>query len=310
MAEEAEKFDVIVVGLGIAGSALAYTLARQGRRVLAFERDMSEPDKIIGELLQPGGVERLRRLGMEDCLEGIDSPQIIGYSVFVPGREPVALPYPKTHGERPRGRSFHHGRFIMNLRRRAQTAVACIREATVARLVEEEGSRRVIGVEWRSKQNGEKGVSFADFVFVCDGLFSNLRDSFSTAAVTHKSKFFGMILRNAGAQLPFANHGHVLLVKPTPTLIYPIANCGDVRILVDVPEPVPKQDELREYFRRVTAPQLPETLRNLFLTALETEQVGKSWKGAIVSTDSCCGRCSDRCRVASCTAIPCFAPVQ
>jgi squalene monooxygenase len=82
-----------------------------------------------------------------------------------------------------------------------------------------------------------------------------------------------MILRNAASQLPFANHGHVLLVKPTPTLIYPIANCGDVRILVDVPEPVPKQDELRDYFRRVTAPQLPETLRTLFLTALETEQV-------------------------------------
>ena len=212
---------------------------------------------------------------MEECLEGIDSPQIIGYSVFVPGREPVALPYPKTNGERPRGRSFHHGRFIMNLRRKAQTAVACIREATVTRLVEEEGSQRVVGVEWRSKQDGAKGVSFADFVFVCDGLFSNLRDSFTTAAVSHKSKFFGMILRNAGAQLPFANHGHVLLVKPTPTLIYPIANCGDVRSLVDVPEPVPKQDELREYFRRVTAPQLPETLRGLFLTALETEQVSE-----------------------------------
>jgi squalene monooxygenase len=54
------EYDCIVVGLGIAGSALAYRMAKKGKKVLAFERDLSEPDKIIGELLQPGGVERLR----------------------------------------------------------------------------------------------------------------------------------------------------------------------------------------------------------------------------------------------------------
>ncbi len=266
-------FDCIVVGLGIAGSALAYSLARNGKRVLAFERDLSEPDKIIGELLQPGGVERLRRLGMEECLEGIDSPLIIGYSVFAPGREPMALPYPKSNGERPRGRSFHHGRFIMNLRRKARTAVLEIREATVTRLIEDPVTKRVTGVQWRDKADGRTGESFADIVFVCDGLFSNLRDNFTEASVTHKSKFFGMVLKNAGRDLPFANHGHVLLIKPTPTLIYPISDSGDVRILVDVPEPVPKQEDLKDYFRRVTAPQLPGALKDLFLTALDSETV-------------------------------------
>ncbi len=52
---------------------------------------------------------------------GIDSPVILGYSVFAPGREAVALPYPKAEGlDRPRGRSFHHGRFISNLRRKVR----------------------------------------------------------------------------------------------------------------------------------------------------------------------------------------------
>ena len=31
-------------------------LERDGRRVLLLERDLREPDRIVGELLQPGGV--------------------------------------------------------------------------------------------------------------------------------------------------------------------------------------------------------------------------------------------------------------
>lgn len=71
-----ECYDVIVVGMGICGSSLSFALGSQGKRVLAFERDMSVPDKIIGELLQPGGVNSLTRLGLADCLHGIDSPEM------------------------------------------------------------------------------------------------------------------------------------------------------------------------------------------------------------------------------------------
>ena len=113
-------------------------------------------------------------------------------------------------------------------------------------------------------------------VFVCDGLFSNLREQFTPASVTHGSKFFGLVMKEAAADLPFPNHGHVLLVKPTPTLIYPISHSGDVRILIDVPEPVPKQSELKDYFLKVTAPQLPESLLPIFLRALESEAVFRS----------------------------------
>ena len=33
--------------------------------MLVVERDLSEPDRIVGELLQPGGVAKLKELGME-----------------------------------------------------------------------------------------------------------------------------------------------------------------------------------------------------------------------------------------------------
>ncbi|KAK9910170.1 hypothetical protein M0R45_034143 [Rubus argutus] len=51
--------DIIIVGAGVVGSALAYTLGKDGRGVHVIERDLTEPDRIVGELLQPGGYLRL-----------------------------------------------------------------------------------------------------------------------------------------------------------------------------------------------------------------------------------------------------------
>lgn len=44
---------------------MATVLARDGRRVTVIERDLKEPDRIVGELLQPGGLEVLGRLGLK-----------------------------------------------------------------------------------------------------------------------------------------------------------------------------------------------------------------------------------------------------
>ena len=43
--------------------------------MLCLEKDLTQPDRIVGELLQPGGYEKLRELGLSDCVEGIDSTQ-------------------------------------------------------------------------------------------------------------------------------------------------------------------------------------------------------------------------------------------
>lgn len=57
--------DVVIVGAGVLGSAMAAVLARDGRKVTVVERDLKEPDRIVGELLQPGGYRALRELGLE-----------------------------------------------------------------------------------------------------------------------------------------------------------------------------------------------------------------------------------------------------
>lgn len=56
--------DVVIVGSGVLGSSMATVLARDGRKVTIIERDFKEPDRIVGELLQPGGRRALQQLGL------------------------------------------------------------------------------------------------------------------------------------------------------------------------------------------------------------------------------------------------------
>lgn len=56
--------DVIIVGAGPAGSALAIHLARQGRQVLLLDRAEFPREKACGEGLMPAGVAALSRLGI------------------------------------------------------------------------------------------------------------------------------------------------------------------------------------------------------------------------------------------------------
>lgn len=59
-------------------------------------------------------------------------------------------------------------------------------------------------------------------------------------------------------ELPYANHGHVILADPSPILFYPISST-EVRCLVDVPgQKVPSiaNGEMANYLKTVVAPQV------------------------------------------------------
>jgi flavin-dependent dehydrogenase len=56
--------DVVIAGAGIAGSALAIALARQGKEVTLLDRAEFPREKACGEGLMPAGVDALARLGV------------------------------------------------------------------------------------------------------------------------------------------------------------------------------------------------------------------------------------------------------
>lgn len=91
--------DVVIMGAGTAGAALATALARQGKRVVVIERDMNMHDRIVGELMQPGGIRALERMGLAACAKGTDTRcvSVDGYVCVTPGTGPekdLILTYP------------------------------------------------------------------------------------------------------------------------------------------------------------------------------------------------------------------------
>ncbi|KAI8327715.1 squalene epoxidase-domain-containing protein [Choanephora cucurbitarum] len=282
MASPVEEYDLIVVGAGIVGCAAARAFGADGRKVLLLERDLSEPDRIVGELLQPGGVDALKALNMEDCIEGIDGIPCYGYVVLQDG-QPVHIPYPTdpVTEKQPVGKSFHHGRFIQNLRKAASsTENVTIKELTVSTLLKEE--QKVIGVAAQSKSN-EEFKFYAPLTIVCDGLFSKFRKELTVKTPDVRSNFVGFILKDL--ELPVPNHGHVVLASPAPVLLYQIAT-HETRVLVDVPGKLPSVStgELKAYMKETVAPELPETIRVKFLEAIETERLRSMPNGFLASS--------------------------
>jgi len=140
------KYDIIIVGAGIAGSAAAVAFARQGRQVLLLERNLREPDRIVGELLQPGGVDALSELGLDDCLNGIDATPIEGYHLHWKDQE-ASFWFCAIDGRKPEGRSFHHGKLVTKLRgATASRKNITLLEATVVEVLRDGDSGHVAGV--------------------------------------------------------------------------------------------------------------------------------------------------------------------
>lgn len=124
------------MGAGVAGTSFAYEQGKAGRRVLLIERDLQQPDRIVGELLQPGGYLALKKLGLEHCVDDIDAQNVYGYCMFKDDEE-AKVSYPlEGVGSDVAGKAFHHGRFVQRLRQAAANEDSItIRQGIVKRLI-------------------------------------------------------------------------------------------------------------------------------------------------------------------------------
>lgn len=62
--------DVVIIGGGVAGGALAIALARQNIRALVLEKSLEHQDRVRGEFMPPWGVEEAKKLGLLDVFLG------------------------------------------------------------------------------------------------------------------------------------------------------------------------------------------------------------------------------------------------
>ena len=60
--------DVVVVGGGVLGASIAARFGMDGKRVVMIERDMGIEDTFRGEVMLPGGIVCLDKMGMKGIL--------------------------------------------------------------------------------------------------------------------------------------------------------------------------------------------------------------------------------------------------
>jgi squalene monooxygenase len=243
-------------------------LAKQGKKVLVVEASMAEPDRIVGELLQPFGVESLKKVGLSEALEGYDAQPTYGYGILLNHHQMEVKYEPAVKGDKkniPEGRGFHNGKLLMKLREiaRREPNVTML-EANVSHIMRD--GHRITGIRYTAA--GVEGRARAHLTVVADGCFSKFRGLLHDAQFEKTSSFVGLIMRDCNMPVPGA--GHVILAKPSPVIFYPITK-NEVRMLIDFPKDVPVGvDALKTYFKGEFSEQIPACMKKSFLDAVDS----------------------------------------
>ncbi|QLL33543.1 hypothetical protein HG536_0E04540 [Torulaspora globosa] len=295
-ADSSVTYDAIVIGAGVIGPTVATGLARKGKKVLIVEKDWEMPDRIVGELMQPGGLRALRSLGMIQAINNIEACPVTGYTVFYNG-EQVDIPYPykadlspveKLEGlvkdgndkvledstihirdfeddERERGAAFVHGKFLNNLRNMVAAEENVTRLQGTCVEVLKARNNEVVGAKVNIEGRGK--VDFkAHLTFVCDGIFSRFRRELNPEHVPSvDSSFIGLSLWNAKNPVPM--HGHVILgPNHLPILVYQISP-EETRMLCAY-NSAKLPTNIKAWLTKEVQPYVPKSLRPAFDAAL------------------------------------------
>src|SRR5262249_18759420 len=164
-----QSYDIITVGGGLAGSALAKAMAERGARVLVVEREIHFKDRVRGEAVAPWGVENLRRLGL------FEPPAAHGHllqywRIFLAGAQVAARDFFTTTPQQTGFFCFYHPTMQEILIDAAAKAGAEIRRGAHVREVVP-GSPARVTIE----QGGNEEQASARLIVGADGRGSKVR---------------------------------------------------------------------------------------------------------------------------------------
>ncbi|MBI1728971.1 MAG: FAD-dependent monooxygenase [Candidatus Rokubacteria bacterium] len=129
------RYDLIIVGGGLAGSALAKGMAEGGARVLVLEREREFRDRIRGEGMHPWGVPEVRALGVYDALKAGGAVDIPWWASYRDGALMTRRDLIKTTQSRTGALNFSHPAMQETLLRRAAAAGAEVRRGAGVTMV-------------------------------------------------------------------------------------------------------------------------------------------------------------------------------
>lgn len=258
-------YDICIVGAGVAGASLAAHLSKHKLNIALLDPCFEERERIVGELMQPGGVYMLEQLGISEALANIETSEIKGYALFNKDKEVLINYQGEASNFHFAGRGLNNGKFIQALR--ALSAEKENVDRYTAKAIDFiEFDEQIEGVVIEDIE-GNRSSILAKLTIVCDGFFSSLRTKLIPECKEVTSHFLGFVLENC--DLPHESYGHIFMGGDAPFLCYRISS-KQIRVLVDFPgsEAPQKGEAMQSYLVNEIMPQLPETMHLSFLAAI------------------------------------------
>lgn len=169
------RWDLVIVGGGIGGSALATVMARAGRQVLLLEASGEYQDRVRGEWIAPWGVAETKRMGLYDLLCGAGGHHLARHITYDESRDPsaaeaAALPLDIFAPDVPGPLCIRHPVHCQTLFDAAAAAGATTLRRVVVKAVEPGPDPSV-----RFVHNGEEQEARATLIVGADGRTSAVR---------------------------------------------------------------------------------------------------------------------------------------
>jgi 2-polyprenyl-6-methoxyphenol hydroxylase-like FAD-dependent oxidoreductase len=213
-------YDLVAVGGGVGGAALAKAMAERGYRVLVIERETQFKDRVRGEFVFPWGVAAAKELGVYDTLmqAGGHHPR---YWADYAGPDPLP---PRDFAEdtplKLHGLCIYHPRMQEALLQAAQTAGAEVWRGASVRQVEPGREPRVL-----VERGAETTAISARFVVGADGRSSMVRrwGGFESRNDPSGNLFAGVLVEN----VPASAERSICMLNPSQSrmvLYFPQSN--------------------------------------------------------------------------------------
>ncbi|WP_182301182.1 NAD(P)/FAD-dependent oxidoreductase [Cohnella cholangitidis] len=90
------EFDAVVIGAGVAGSGIAYSLSKRGWNVALVDRETYPRHKACGEFLSPESVSSLKALGLDKVVTSLQPAAITTVRLHTERGASLEIPLPGT----------------------------------------------------------------------------------------------------------------------------------------------------------------------------------------------------------------------
>jgi len=120
-------YDIITVGGGLGGSALAKAMAERGARVLVLERETRFRDRVRGEQVASWGVAEAVDLGIYDLLTGACAHELPWWDTYMAGQLMAHRSLVETTPRATPNLTFYHPEMQEVMLRAAEEAGATVR---------------------------------------------------------------------------------------------------------------------------------------------------------------------------------------